>query len=247
MNVPSGYTALDLIGFTDKGIYNSSASYVKNDIVHYNGNLWKCLIDDTTGVTPAEGANWTIFLAEPSNAAEGMIAPIEDTATASRSYAAGDQLILEDILYKAKTAITVGTALVVDTNIELADDLTTQLGEKANSDDLGTAAAKDSTNTVEKNSTDLPEGGAVYSEDKKTRESIAPVEETATASQAYAAGEEFYYNGILYKATAAIAQGGTITPDTNCTTADKVSTEIKALKALGLSVVNGKVCQTYNN
>ena len=31
MNVPSGYTALDLIGFTDKETYNSSASYVKND------------------------------------------------------------------------------------------------------------------------------------------------------------------------------------------------------------------------
>ena len=246
MNVPSGYTALDLIGFTDKETYDSSASYVKNDIVHYNGSLWKCLIDDTTGVTPAEGANWTIYLAEPSSAAEGMIAPIEDTATASRSYAAGDQLILGDILYKAKTAITVGTALVVNTNIELADDLTTQLKEKANSDDLGTAAEKDSSNAVEKNSTDLPEGGAVYSEDKKTRESIAPVEETATASQAYAIGEEFYRNGILYKATAAIAQGETITPGTNCTAADKVSTEIKALKALGLSVVNGKVCQTYN-
>ena len=246
MNVPSGYTALDLIGFTDKETYDSSASYVKNDIVHYNGSLWKCLIDDTTGVTPAEGANWTIYLAEPSSAAEGMIAPIEDTATASRSYAAGDQLMLGDILYKAKTAITVGTALVVNTNIELADDLTTQLKEKANSDDLGTAAEKDSSNAVEKNSTDLPEGGAVYSEDKKTRESIAPVEETATASQAYAIGEEFYRNGILYKATAAIAQGETITPGTNCTAADKVSTEIKALKALGLSVVNGKVCQTYN-
>ena len=62
MNVPTGYTELDLIGYTDKGAYSAAAAYVKNDIVHYQDNLWRCLIDDTTGITPAEGQSWTIFI-----------------------------------------------------------------------------------------------------------------------------------------------------------------------------------------
>ena len=41
---------------------------------------------------------------------------------------------------------------------------------------------------------------------------IAGVESTTTASQAYAIGAYFVYNGTLYRATAAIAQGDTIDP-----------------------------------
>lgn len=44
---------------------------------------------------------------------------------------------------------------------------------------------------------------------------IAP-HETSTASQAYSEGDCFIYNGKLYRATDAIAEGDTITPDTNC-------------------------------
>ena len=47
--------------------------------------------------------------------------------------------------------------------------------------------------------------------------SVADVETSSTASKAYAIGKSFYYNDVLYKATAAISQGGTITPGTNCT------------------------------
>lgn len=66
MNVPSGYTALDLIGFTDKGAYNSATSYVKNDLVSYNGEKWRCKLDDTVNHTPEEGTYWTIFIDAPS-------------------------------------------------------------------------------------------------------------------------------------------------------------------------------------
>ena len=45
---------------------------------------------------------------------------------------------------------------------------------------------------------------------------IAPIEATSTASQAYSQGDLFFYNGKLYVATASIAQGATITPNTNC-------------------------------
>ena len=55
---------------------------------------------------------------------------------------------------------------------------------------------------------------------------IAPVETGATASQAYAIGEQFILNGTLYTATAAITAGGTITIDGNCTASDTVTEQI---------------------
>ena len=96
---------------------------------------------------------------------------------------------------------------------------------------LGTAAAKDSTNSVTSGSTDLVESGAVHTElsTKVNKTDIAPVESTSTASQAYAIGEQFYYNGVLYKATAAITSGGTITPGTNCSTADSITAQNQTL------------------
>ena len=140
MNVPTGYTALDMVGFTDKGTYNSATAYVKNDIAHYGGNLWRCLVDDTTGVTPAEGVNWTIFLAEPTSAAEDIIAQVETTSTAAHSYAVGKQLIYNDTLYTVTSAITVGDTLTVGTNITASDSIVDQLDTKANSSDLATVA-----------------------------------------------------------------------------------------------------------
>lgn len=126
MTEPTGYTAVGMVGFTDKGTYSASASYVKNDLVHYGGSIWCCLIDDTTGITPTEGTNWTLFVGEPTNMAERIIAPLE-VSPSENAYSIGEQLIFNDVLYKAKTAIAVGDALVVDTNIELAPKISSQI------------------------------------------------------------------------------------------------------------------------
>ena len=144
MNVPSGYTALDMVGFTDKGPYNSATAYVKNDIAHYGGNLWRCLVDDTTNVTPTEGANWTVFLAEPTSAAEDIIAPVEASAVSTRQYAVGKQLILNDTLYRVTAAVNIGDTLIVDTNIALSDTVVEQLATKANTSSLATVATSGS-------------------------------------------------------------------------------------------------------
>ena len=42
-------------------------------------------------------------------------------------------------------------------------------------------------------------------------------ESTATSTHAYEIGDTFYYNDVLYKATAQIGIGDTIVPNTNCT------------------------------
>ena len=55
---------------------------------------------------------------------------------------------------------------------------------------------------------------------------IAPIQNNLTASKAYAVGEQFVYNGLLYKVTAAITQGGTITIDGNCELADSVTKQL---------------------
>lgn len=134
---PTGYTALDLIGFTDKGTYSSSANYVKNDLVHYGGNIWRCLIDDTSGIAPVEGVNWTLFIGEPTNLVERIIAPVE-TDPATSAWTVGRQIIYNDKLYEVIAAITAGDALVAyeddptNANIKLADPVETQLlNEKA--------------------------------------------------------------------------------------------------------------------
>lgn len=48
-------------------------------------------------------------------------------------------------------------------------------------------------------------------------------EASATSTHAYAVGDYFIYNNVLYQATAAIAVGATIVPDTNCTTTNVAS------------------------
>ena len=77
----------------------------------------------------------------------------------------------------------------------------------------------------------------------KTNETIiAPVEASLTASRAYAIGEQFILNGVLYTATAAITAGGTITINGNCTASDTVTeqskiTDITFTPASGVSII----------
>lgn len=99
MNTPSGYTALDFVGFTDKGAYSSSATYVRNDLVHADNKIWKCKIDDTTGVAPTEGANWTIFM-DSQTALSGM------TDVSMSSLTDGDDLEYEASSQKWKNKNT---------------------------------------------------------------------------------------------------------------------------------------------
>lgn len=59
---------------------------------------------------------------------------------------------------------------------------------------------------------------------------LAPVETDLTsASQAYAVGQKFIYDGVLYQAKTAIAQGAALVINTNYEAADDVSTEIQTL------------------
>ena len=58
--------------------------------------------------------------------------------------------------------------------------------------------------------------GTMEIPDAAIKTDIAPIEATTTSTAAHAVGEMFWLNGTLYKATSAIAVGGTITVGTNC-------------------------------
>ena len=60
--VPEGYVALDFVGFTDKGTYSPDATYMQNDLVHLDNSIWKCRVDQTTGILPGDNDNWEIFI-----------------------------------------------------------------------------------------------------------------------------------------------------------------------------------------
>lgn len=129
---PTGYTALDLVGFTDRGTYAANVNYVKNDLVHYGGNIWRILIDDTIGITPAEGPNYTLFIGEPTNLVERIIAPLEDNP-ATVAYTTGRQIIYNDYLYEVIQDIAIGDVLIAyeddptNANIKLASPVETQV------------------------------------------------------------------------------------------------------------------------
>lgn len=70
MTIPSGYTALSLVGFTDQGTYDASKTYVANDLVHYKNSIFRALKDDLTGVEPVEGESWAYFVFSPDDVEE---------------------------------------------------------------------------------------------------------------------------------------------------------------------------------
>ena len=62
MSAPAGYVPLDLVGFTDKGAYESENTYAANDIVHDDNKMYRSLQDNNTGhalpVTPETETEW---------------------------------------------------------------------------------------------------------------------------------------------------------------------------------------------
>ena len=97
MAVPTGYQLLGAVGFSDKGTYDSSATYAENDLVHYNGNIWRCKVDNTTAVTPAEGQTWTLWL---SSAGSNVLNDIVGVDTEGLIGTAGADQSTQDIVDK---------------------------------------------------------------------------------------------------------------------------------------------------
>ena len=70
---------------------------------------------------------------------------------------------------------------------------------------------------------------------------IAPYEADTTADRSYAIGDTFMMSGKLYKVTAAIAQGGVITPDVNCTETTLDDNRVKDIQINNVSIINNRI------
>lgn len=206
MQEPTGYTALDLIGFTDRGNYNPVTNYVKNDLVHYGGSIWRILIDDTMGQTPQEGQYYTVFVKEPTNMIERIMAPLEQNP-ATQAWAVGRQIINNDYLYEVIAPIAIGDNLVAyeddptNANIKLAPPIETQVL-------------------------------AIKNEADKTEDMIAPAESNPAAAS-HSVGDQIIFDNILYDVTSPIAASDALvaypTAGYNIKPAAPVSSQIQAL------------------
>ncbi|MBO7731762.1 MAG: hypothetical protein J6S67_04400 [Methanobrevibacter sp.] len=156
-----------------------------------------------------------------NEAREVIIAPVEASSVASQSYAVGKHLILNKILYRVTQAISAGQTITPGTNVTESNSVEEQIETNLSS-----------INTINSN--------------KLNQTVIATRQANLTASKAYAIGEQFIYNNILYRATAAIASGGTITIGGNATAADNITTQISNLaKAQGTSGSENVVSGTW--
>ena len=188
-------------------------------------NLKKPAADDYVDVADLNGNFDAIDeaihnAAQSGGSATGMIeASVESSETSGHAYAVGEHFIYNDTLYVATAAISIGDTITPDTNCVAV----TVAGEL---EGVYTALAGKADDSI-----------------------VATVETSSTSAHAYAIGDLFILNGVLYKATAAIAVGGTITAGTNCQTATvggEVSDLKNTLNNLGLTVVDGKLCAVYN-
>lgn len=203
MVTPTGYTALDLVGFTDRGAYDGNANYVKNDLVHHGGNVWRVLADDITGIIPSEGANYTLFIGEPTNLVERIIAPLE-ISPSEHAWTIGRQFIYNDLLYEVIDTIAIGDGLVAyesdptNANIKLALPVETQLL-------------------------------ALKTLNEAVVDTIAPTE-TSPATAAHAVEKQLFYNGTLYTVISPIAIGDTLVIGTNITESDTIVDQLGSHK-----------------
>lgn len=68
---PTGPTAVANINA--KGTYSNSATYVRNDLVNYNGNAYVCIVASSTGVLPTNTDNWQLFVSQGAKGDKGDI------------------------------------------------------------------------------------------------------------------------------------------------------------------------------
>ena len=138
MAVPEGYVALDLVGFTDKGTYSGAAVYMKNDLVHQDNVIWRCIADNTQAVPPAAGENWEKWIegsAQMSGCTavdtEGMIGAENSIVVAQALIDAIADKVMNDLV--AKTQIVNNLLATVTGNVldatqgKVLDDKITQL------------------------------------------------------------------------------------------------------------------------
>ena len=117
---------------------------------------------------------------------------------------------LDTAVYGAAQGAEAATSAIQTINSEL--DV---IAEKQATDEENITTLNGKVSTLESTTSTL--GAEVLDVRQDLQDNIESKHEaSATSTHAYAIGDTFYYNDILYKATAAIAIGDTIVPTVNC-------------------------------
>lgn len=175
---------------------------VQQSNVNINDGIYEInLATFTISTSTVSDLNYVAPFIRDLDAREVIIAPVEPTNIASSNYAIGRRLILNKVLYRVTATITAGQTITPGTNVTESNSVEEQI-----------EANLSSINTINSN--------------KLNQSVIATRQSNLIASKAYVIGEQFVYNNILYRATAAIAKNATITIGGNATTADDISTQI---------------------
>ena len=61
MPAPAGFIRLGLIGYVEKGDYDSTRVYYRNQVVHYEEASYYCKVDNTIGKPPTNKNYWGIM------------------------------------------------------------------------------------------------------------------------------------------------------------------------------------------
>jgi hypothetical protein len=128
-------------------------------------------------------------------------------------------------LHAAATGQAADAEAIAAINTSLAAD-------EANIASLQTASTTHSSEISALQATVASQGTAIGDVRQDAEDMISAFNEGAASvsTHAYAIGDYFIYNDVLYKATTAIAIGDTIVPNTNCS-ATNVTSEIKVINA----------------
>jgi hypothetical protein len=178
MNTPEGYVSLGLVGFTDKGDYQDTETYVKNDLVHYDNAIWQCLMDDSIGVNPrsVDTGHWKLWIDSENDASgitvvdtEGILTE-KGKATALQAFidAVADR-VMNKLLTKAGL---VNNGLATEAGVAALDavmgkTLLDKIGDTANlpngAEDIVSALVAQNSNLLNKSSVKLMFGANEYS------------------------------------------------------------------------------------
>lgn len=137
-------TSLGKVGIKNRGRFDASATYAAGEYVYYMGSTFIALQNLPAGMVPQhDGINWN-FLAEGASVEQVLqnFAPIEDGATVSKPYPAGDYFLHEDVLYKTTTDIAIDGAIIIGTNViqvNIGEEMHTLAKNFANEEDSATA------------------------------------------------------------------------------------------------------------
>ena len=108
----TGYSQLGLVGFTDKGDYAAGNTYMMNDLVHYQNSVWRCKADQTSGVTPGENNNWTIFVNGTNDLNAIIAADVQGLLGEAGAQGVNAQNLINAIAEKVATKVLMKTDLV---------------------------------------------------------------------------------------------------------------------------------------